>query len=651
LLLSIARKFYAPPFVCVSAIFRSAENALIFVFFFDDMLISTPAKTKFHHRLENSNEALLTDGSIAAELAKRGFAEFPPCLYNVKEPVLIEDIHRAFIEAGADIVQSNTEHANRLTLERYGFGDKVYEINRTGVWIARYAAQRKAFVAGVVGPVGKFLTPLGAMSRDDVREAFVEQITALVDGGAEILMLKSFIDVEELEIAVEAAQFVAPETPIIAQKTFPEDGAVLATSYPADIATRLALKGVAAIGTNGTVGPQRMLDILKNFHADGVPLCAQPDVGIPTLVDGKAIYNADPEYVAQSVRRLVEAGASVVGCEGGCTVGHLWAIAQAIKGVVVGSRKPEVKSASHEKTAQMYGKKSEFWTNLGKKFLTTVELDVPRGLDLSSILEGAAYLKENGLDAVNISDGARARLRMSSIAISQIVQERVGIECLAHLACRDRNMIGLQSELLGAHALGVNNILAVTGDPTQIGDYPYATSVYDVDSIGLIRALRQMNDGRDLMGNPIGGKTQFCIACACNPAAYDLDREIRRLEEKAAQGAHVAFSQPIFDEQTLTRFLERARHIRIHFMLGVIPLRSARHADFLHHEVPGMYIPDWVRARIHAANAEGGVEAATREGVALAVDFLRAAKSMVHGAYLMPPFKKYSMATEILQQI
>ncbi len=555
------------------------------------------------------------------------------------------------MDAGAELLQSNTEHANRLTLERYGFADKVYELNRTGVWIARYAAQRRAFVAGVVGPVGKFLTPLGAMNREDVREAFVQQITALADGGADVLMLKSFIDVEELEIAIDAAKFVAPDLPIIAQKTFPEDGAVLATSFPADVAQRLVSKGVSVIGTNGTVGPQRMMDILKHFRANGAPLCSQPDVGIPTLVDGKAIFNAEPEYVAQAVKRLVEAGARIVGCEGGCTVAHTRAIAEAVRDAAIGSHKPEIKVSAHHEPEIALGSPTQFFENLGKKTLTTVELDVPRGLDLSSILEGAAYLKESGIDAVNISDGARARLRMSSIAISQIVQTQVGIECLAHLACRDRNMIGLQSEVLGAHAMGVKNILAVTGDPTQIGDFPYATSVYDVDSIGLIRALGQMNQGKDLMGNPIGGKTQFCIACACNPSAYDLDREARRLEEKAAQGAHVAFSQPVFDEETLTRFLERIKHIPIHIMLGVIPLRSARHADFLHHEVPGMYIPDWVRSRIHNANAEGGLEAATREGITLAVDFLRKAKTMIQGVYLMPPFKKYSMAVEIIQQL
>jgi homocysteine S-methyltransferase len=626
------------------------------------MVHSQPSKRSFTERLSEALP-LITDGSMATELAARtngksasGTMEFPPCLYNVKDPVLVETIHREFVDAGATLIHTNTEHANRLTLERYNLADKVYECNRKGVWIARCAALHRAYIAGVIGPVGKFLAPLGGLKPQDVRQAFIDQAIALVDGGADAIALKSFIDVDELEIAIDAVKFVAPDIPIIAQKTFPEDGAVLATSYPSDVAKRLIAKGVAVLGTNGTVGPQRMMDIVKGLAVEAqraaVPLIAQPEIGIPTLVDGKAFYNGEPDYVARSVRRLAEAGTLIIGAEGGATIEHIRAIAHAAQGVVVGSMVIEVKPAKAEQSLPpAEDGRTQFSRNLGKKFVATVELDVPRGLDLSSIIEGARYLKEHGLDAVNISDGARARLRMSSIAISQIVQSQVGIECHAHLACRDRNMIGLQSEVLGAHAMGVKNILAVTGDPAQIGDYPYATSVYDVDAIGLIRALGQMNAGKDLMGNPIGSYTQFCIGCGCNPVAYDMEREVRRLEQKAAQGAHVTFSQPIFDIATLEAFLERIKHINIRFLLGIIPLRSARHADFLHHEVPGMSIPDWVRKRIHDANASGGVEAASQEGITLAVEFLRSAKPMIDGVYLMPPFKKYSMAVDILRQL
>ena len=292
---------------------------------------------------------------------------------------------------------------------------------------------------------------------------------------------------------------------------------------------------------------------------------------------------------------------------------------------------------------------SSFHSRLVAGFVSTVELDVPRGLDMSSVLEGAAFLKTHGVDAVNISDGARARLRMSPIAISQLVQTQVGIECIAHLACRDRNMVGLQSELLGAHAMGVRNVLAVTGDPTHIGDFPGATSVYDVDSVGLVRALGRMNQGQDLMGNPLGDPASFCIACAVNPAADDLEREVDRLAAKAAEGAHVAFSQPVFDVDLLERFLDRTKHIGIALMLGVIPLRSIRHAEFLHYEVPGMTIPEWVRERMRSAGADSRV--ASEIGIEIAVNFLRQVTHRINGVYLMPPFKKYDVAVTILQQI
>jgi methionine synthase I (cobalamin-dependent)/5,10-methylenetetrahydrofolate reductase len=602
----------------------------------------------FRERLQQ-NIPLVTDGSIAAELAERGHFESPAALYNLKNPVLVETIHRDFLQTGIELIQTNTEHANRIALERWNLADKVYEINRKGVWIARCAALHKGYVAAVVDPVGKFLAPLGHITPDEIRQAFIEQIIALADGGADVLMLKSFIDVHELEIAIDAAKYVAPNLPIIAQKTFPEDGAVLSTTYPAEISDRLIKSGADVIGSNSTVGPQRMLDIIKSLPQTDVPLCAQPDVGIPTIIDGKSVFNADADYVARSVKRLVEAGVMIVGADGGATVKHIRAIVNAVKTAVIGSAKTEPKKIKvHEPEPPRDDERSQFHKLLGTKFLATVELDIPRGLDMSSVIEGARYCKEHGIDAVNISDGARARLRMNSIAISKMVQDQVGIDCLAHLACRDRNMIGLQSEIIGGYAMGVRNILAVTGDPTQIGDYPYATSVYDVDAIGLIRAMGQMNSGRDLMGNPIGRPTSFLIACAANPCAFDLDREVRRMEQKASQGAHIAFSQPVFEIKTLETFLNRIHHLNIKFMLGVIPLRTPRHADFLHYEVPGMDVPEWVRKRMHATQS---TEEASREGITMAVDFLRQAKTMVDGVYLMPPFKKYSMAVEILEQL
>lgn len=590
-------------------------------------------------------------------LAAQGIVDTPIEVLNITKSVAVEHAHREFAKAGAELICSNTEHASPLALERSGLRQKAYEINRKGVWLARsVAAESNLLVAGVVGPVGKYLSPLGPAKPDAVRVSFEEQIRALADGGPDVLLLRSFIELRELEIAVEAAKKVAPDLPIIAQKTFPEDGSLLATDYARKVAERLVELGVTVIGTNGTVGPQRMLTIVKAFAVPEIPLSAQPDIGIPTLVGGRAIYNATAEYVASSAKRLLEAGVSIIGAFGGASPDHIREIAKAVKGAQVQPVKVEVIETKHEAVNGSHdnGKFSNFKRNIGKKFLATVELDIPRGLDMSSVLDGAKYLAGTGIDAVNISDGARARLRVSSIMLSHLVQQECGIEVITHLACRDHNMVGLQSELLGAELLGVRNILAVTGDPAQIGDFPYATSVYDIDAIGLIRALSSMNAGRDLMGNPVIGQhqhaTHFMVSCGCNPVADDMDIEIARLEQKVAEGCEVIFTQPVFEMSILENFLERIKPFRqkAAIMLGILPLRSVRHAEFLHYEVPGMNIPTWIHDRLASKH---NLEAQSAEGVEICVEFLRDAKPLIDGAYLMPPFKKYAMAVEILDRL
>ncbi len=618
------------------------------------------ASSRFSARLRTAQaRPILTDGSMAAMLHAEGLSDALIERYNLTQPIAVEHVHRSFAEAGAELLMTNTEHANPLTLARHHIAEKAYEINRKGVWLARaVASDFGSLVAAAVGPVGKFLAPIGPLSHEEVRRAFREQLLALADGAPDAIILKSFIDLTELEIAIEEAQSVAPELPIIAQKTFPEDGALLATDFARKVAERLIAHGVAAIGTNGTVGPNRMLSIIEAFAVPGIPISAQPDIGIPTLVDGRAIYHATPEYVGESTRRLVEAGVSIIGACGGATPEHIRAIANAIRDVPAGEIAPPKISVKSEqrngKASPSEEQFSKFKRNLGKKFLATVELDVPRGLDMSSVTQGASFLARAGIDAVNISDGARARLRMSSLTLGHIVQSKCGIEAITHLACRDRNMVGLQSELLGADALGVRNILCVTGDPAQIGDYPYATSVYDIDSIGLIRAVKSMNDGCDLMGNPIAGGaincTHFLIACGANPLADDMEREALRLERKIAEGCEVIFTQPLFEMRALERFLEIIRPFQgnAKLMLGILPLRSIRHAEFLHYEVPGMSIPDWIHHRI---SNRPTVEAQSAEGVAICVEFLKEAKPLVSGVYLMPPFKRYQMAVDILEKI
>lgn len=589
---------------------------------------------------------IVADGSMAIELVRRGFSERPCDRYNLTSPVVIEKIYHEFLEAGARLLQSNTLNANRYALESSMLSARVHEINRKGVWLARQAAGSRALTAGVVGPSGRMMRPLGPLTHEDLHLCFSEQIAALLAGSVDVIMLKSFIDLDEIEIAIDAVRSLSTDVPLIVLKSFPEDGSVLSGSYPSDVAQRLERHGIQALGSNGTVGPQRMLGIVESLRISSVPLVALPDVGIPTLIDGIPVYNAEAGYVAAAARRLVEHGASIIGADGGADVEHVRAIARAVADATVGSSPIVVKRHPRSDTDSVIAPAvTPFGASLGKKLLTTVELDVPRGLDMSSVIDGARYLKERGIDAVNISDGARARLRMSPIAISKLVTDATGMDCITHLACRDRNMVALQAEVLGAHELGVRNILAVTGDPTHIGDYPSATSVYDVDSIGLIRALGRMNTGRDLMGNPLGSPTGFTIACAVNPAAEDLEREIDRLAMKVEQGAHVTFSQPIFDEEVLLRFFERSAHIDIAFMLGVIPLRTIRHAEFLHYEVPGMTIPGWVRERMQSAGSD--TEAATAIGIELATEFLKRVQHRIDGIYLMPPFKKYDIAVRI----
>ncbi|HYM20777.1 MAG TPA: bifunctional homocysteine S-methyltransferase/methylenetetrahydrofolate reductase [Candidatus Kapabacteria bacterium] len=613
---------------------------------------------KFLERLASAHERpIVTDGWLEVVLVSENHREMPIEAYNITKPSAVEHAHREFANAGAELLASNTEHASPLALERYGLRQKAYEINRKGVWLARsVAAEKNLLVAATVGPVGKYLSPLGPARPNDVRISFEEQIRALADGGPDVLLLRSFIELRELEIAIEAAKKIVPELPIIAQKTFPEDGALLATDYAHTIAERLVALGVTVIGTNGTVGPQRMLTITKALALKGVPLSAQPDIGIPTLVGGRPVYNATPEYVALGATRLLETGVSIIGAYGGATPEHIRAIVHAVKGL-----KPTTAVTQHIEVKQEQvnvlqdeEKFSTFKTNLGKKFLTTVELDIPRGLDMSSVLDGAKYLAAAGIDAVNISDGARARLRTSSITLSHIVQQECGIEAITHLACRDRTMVGLQSELLGAELLGVRNILAVTGDPAQIGDFPYATSVYDIDSIGLIRALNSMNCGRDLMGNPVTGDreraTHFLIACGCNPVADDMELEVQRLAQKVSEGCEVIFTQPVFEMSVLEKFLDAIKPVRKNakLMLGILPLRSVRHAEFLHYEVPGMHIPTWIHDRIAKKTS---IDAQSAEGIEICIEFLRNARPLIDGAYLMPPFRRYQMAVEILGRL
>ncbi|MCX7937504.1 MAG: bifunctional homocysteine S-methyltransferase/methylenetetrahydrofolate reductase [Chlorobi bacterium] len=607
----------------------------------------THSRPPLSERLTQRTLPLIAIGSIDYELQEHGIERTE--LAPLQSPLLVEETLAAFVEAGAELLFTPTERASRLWLHALDRAEKVYELNRKAVWIARKAAAKRAYVAGVIAPPPVMLQPVGSLTKEMLRRSVAEQAIALLDGGCDAVVLKSFLDLEELVLAIETVAPLANGIPIIALKAFPEDGAVLATSFAADVARLLTGLGVAAIGASGTVGPQRMQTIITRLRqGTTVPIVALPDSSIPSMVSGRAVYRAETDYLAQSAIRLFHAGATVVGIDRGALRMHIQAVATALRNVSPPAEQPRISVRdTHLAPSPPIPAPSAFAQAVRTRFVTTVELDIPRGLHMESVFEGARYLRKHGIDAVNISDGARARLRINSIMLSAAVQQQTGMECIAHLACRDRNMVALQSDLHGAALLGVQNILAVSGDPSHIGDFPRAASVGDLDSIGLIRAARMMNSGRDLAGNPLGSATNFCIACACNPCADDLERELDRLAHKVAEGAEVVFTQPLFDVEQWFNFIERVRNLPARFIVGVLPLRSLRHAEFLHYEVPGMVVPKWARERLRTAPTPAY---AAEEGITIAAEFLAAVHSYADGVYLMPPFKRYDVAVEVLRR-
>ena len=580
-----------------------------------------------------------------------GTGERPHEIQNIKNPDLVARIHQEYIDAGAEIIETNTFSANRFRLSQFHLQDRLEHINRAGVEIARRVAGDRVYVAGSVGPTGKLLEPIGKIKLSEARDAFREQIEILVKAGVDLLIFETFVSLHELDEAIAAAKELT-SIPIVAQKAFAEDGSILSGSFPVEVVEHLLSKGVDVVGANCTVGPQRMFSIIRAMYKDGVILSAQPAAGIPTFQDGRSVYHTSPDYLATYARELLQSGVTLIGACCGSTPAHIRAMSKVLSefgsqpAPTIVAREKSIVESEARITEVAEEQRSQFARNLGQKFVVTAELDVPRGLDMSSVIEGARYLHQCGVDAINITDGARARLRMNSIALSYLLQRDAGIEAMTHLTTRDRNMIGLQADLLGAHALGVRNILCVTGDPASIGDYPHATSVQDVDSIGLIRAAKAMNQGRDLMGNSLEQKTSFLIACAANPRADDMDREIARLSMKIEAGADVIFTQPLYEMRTLEELVKRVEQFHIPIILGILPLRSYRHAEFLHNEIPGMVIPETIRESLRSA----GTRAASR-GVQITQAFLREAKQLVSGAYLMPPFKKYEVVPQILEAL
>jgi methionine synthase I (cobalamin-dependent)/5,10-methylenetetrahydrofolate reductase len=602
-----------------------------------------------------ARRVLIGDGAVGTLLGERGVGfGHPYARANLSHPGMVTDIHLEYLRAGAGVIETNTFAANRFKLETHDLEERVREVNAQGASLARKAASTvagtgdRALVLGAIGPLGRPLAPIGPVGPERAKSVFLEQAEALLEGGADAILLETFTDLVELRLAYEAVEPLG--APVLAYKTFVEDGETLAEGLPGRAAQEISSWGASLTGSNCTVGPQRMVEIIGQMADGAGPVAAFPNPGLPQLVRGHVRFQGNVDHFAEYGIKLAEAGARLVGGCCGATPAHVAALSRALRDFRVESTGARRRVAVVERGVKAdvpAAPVSEFAERLRTGFAVTVEVDLPRGNEITQVVEAARRLKERGVHAIDISDGARARLRMHPMAAARIVQDEAGIEVVAHISCRDRNIIGLQADLLGAAALGVKNILAVTGDPAQIGDYPEATSVFDTDSVGLLHVLSRMNRGEDLAGNPIGEPPGFLIGASFNPTAEDLDEEVEKLQRKIEAGADAFWTQPVFEIGALENALDRIGDDSVCILLGLMPLRSARQAEFLHHEVPGIDIPKHVREKLAALSPEH----APTYGVEVAQRLLAEARPLVGGAYIMPPASAPDLAGDVLEAI
>jgi methionine synthase I (cobalamin-dependent)/5,10-methylenetetrahydrofolate reductase len=596
---------------------------------------------------------LLCDGAMGTLLYAQGI--FINRCYdelNLSQPDTIRGIHREYAQAGAEVIETNTFGANSFRLARHGCAEQMAEVNRAGARLARDAAKaNNVFVAGSVGPLGVRIEPLGKISREEARQAFREQIEALTSEGlVDILILETFGYLEEIHQAILGARDAAPKVPVVAQVTIDEDGNCLDGSTPETFAKKLVEWGADVIGCNCSVGPVTMLEAIERMaKVTDLPLSAQPNAGMPRSVEGRNIYLCSPEYMASYARRMVQAGVQLVGGCCGTTPEHIRAMKSSLR--AGDAKSSPARASSPAATLKPVPVQAvEQRSSLGKKiatgeFVTLVEIVPPKGNDAAKEIEGARYLKSVGIDAINVPDSPRASARMSNQAVAVLMQQQVGIETVLHYTCRDRNVLSIQSDLLGASAIGIKNILCVTGDPPKLGNYPDATAVFDVDAIGLVNIVHNLNQGLDIGGNAIGRGTGFVIGVGANPGAANFEEEVRRFEFKVEAGAEYAITQPVFDIAILERFLQRIEHCRIPIIAGIWPLVSARNAEFMKNELR-VSVPDSVLSRISAAP---NAESARAEGVAIAREMLLAVRSIVQGAQISAPQGRYSSAVDVLE--
>ena len=601
------------------------------------------------------DRVLVCDGAMGTMLYAKGvFINKSFDALNVSQPDLVAEVHQEYVRAGADIVETNTFGANRIKLGSFGLADRLHAINAQGARIARHAADDRAYVAGAVGPLGIRIEPWGKTGVDEAREYFREQAAALAEGGVELFILETFRDLNEMSAAIDAVRSVS-DLPIVAQMTTEEEGNTLDGTPPERFAPELQRRGATVVGVNCAVGPAPMLDTIERMEAvTTLKLSAQPNAGKPRDVEGRNIYLCSPEYMASYARRFILHRVRIVGGCCGTTPEHIRQIKAAVRSVapaVVRSLAPAGGASARVQPAissppVAREQKSRLAHAMARgTFVTAVELLPPRGFQTDVVVDRARRLKSQGVDVINIPDGQRAGARVSALALAVLVEQQAGIETVLYYACRDRNLIGIQSDLLGAHAMGLRNLLLITGDPGRVGDYPDATAVFDVDSIGLTNVVSRLNQGCDLGGQAIGAPTAFHIGVSINPAAVNMDEELRRFEYKVEAGAEFVMTRPVFDVRAFEQLLARIEGARLPIIAGVFPFESARNAEFMANEVPGVRVPDTLVERMRQAD---GPDAASREGIAIARGIAAELRGAVQGVQVSTPSGNIDAALAVL---
>ena len=612
-----------------------------------------------------SQRVLVCDGAMGTMLYARGvFINKSFDALNLSQPDLVAAVHDEYVRAGADIIETNTFGANRIKLGSFGLADQLEAINAAGVAIARRSAGDRAYVAGSIGPLGIRIEPWGKTGVDEARDYFLEQARALVDaeGGIDLFILETFRDLNEIGAAIDAVRQIS-DLPIIAQMTTEENGDTLDGTPPEKFAPELERRGATIIGVNCAVGPAPMLETIERMEAvTRQRLSAQPNAGKPRDVEGRNIYLCSPEYMASYARRFILHNVRVVGGCCGTTPEHIRQIKAAVgaagKGPAAVRSVAPIGAPGHpphtgarpaprvEGPPVSREQKSRLAREMAAgRFIVAVELLPPRGFEAQPLIERARLLKDRGIDVVNIPDGQRAGARLSALSLAVLVEQQAGIETLLHYSCRDRNLLGIQSDLLGAHAMGLRNVLLITGDPGRVGDYPDATAVFDVDSIGLTNVVSRLNQGYDVGGQAIGRPTAFHIGVSVNPGAPNLDDELRRFEYKVEAGAEFVLTRPVFDVPAFERFLRRLEPARLPIVAGVLPFESAGNAEFMANEVPGIRVPDALMERMRRAD---GQAAAAAEGIAIAREITTALRRCVQGVQVATPSGNVEAALAVI---